>query len=123
MVPSPPSSTRQPSTRASGSRRRPTAASCVSSSTTTARRARRSARTARPWRACAVGAAHPKQGGVADAPDFDWSRFDTLTEDDWLAELGVRVTVLDDEECVTLLGDFVAEHPAIWNEDIGEELP
>ena len=42
---------------------------------------------------------------------------------DWLAELGVRVTVLDDEECVTLLGDFVAEHPAVWNEDIGEECP
>lgn len=40
---------------------------------------------------------------------------------DWLAELGVRVTVLDDEECVTMLGDFVAEHPAVWNEDIGEE--
>ncbi|MFI7588737.1 nucleoside deaminase [Spongisporangium articulatum] len=40
---------------------------------------------------------------------------------DWLAELGVRVTVLDDEACVQLLGDFVAEFPALWNEDIGEE--
>ena len=40
---------------------------------------------------------------------------------DWLAELGVRVTVLDDPHCVRLLGDFIAEHPALWNEDIGEE--
>ena len=40
---------------------------------------------------------------------------------DWLAELGVRVTILDDAECVRLLGDFVAEQPALWNEDIGEE--
>jgi cytosine deaminase len=40
---------------------------------------------------------------------------------DWLAELGVRVTILDDPECVSLLGDFIAEHPALWNEDIGEE--
>ena len=42
---------------------------------------------------------------------------------DWLAEHGVEVLVLDDPECVALMTAFVAEHPALWNEDIGEELP
>ncbi len=37
----------------------------------------------------------------------------------WLAELGVEVVVLDDPECVELLGAFIAEHPDLWDEDIG----
>jgi cytosine/creatinine deaminase len=40
---------------------------------------------------------------------------------DWLKELGVEVIDLDSEECVALLGGFIAEKPEIWNEDIGEE--
>jgi cytosine deaminase len=39
---------------------------------------------------------------------------------DWLAEHGVAVTVLDDPRCVALMTDFIAAHPALWNEDIGE---
>jgi cytosine deaminase len=38
---------------------------------------------------------------------------------DWLAELGVRVIVLDEPECIELLQNFVSKHPALWNEDIG----
>jgi creatinine deaminase len=38
---------------------------------------------------------------------------------DWLRELGVEVIVLDSQECVDLLGCFIAEHPEVWNEDIG----
>ena len=38
---------------------------------------------------------------------------------DWLAEHGVRVTVLDDERCIELMGTFIAERPELWNEDIG----
>ncbi|MEQ3550584.1 nucleoside deaminase [Pseudonocardia nematodicida] len=38
---------------------------------------------------------------------------------DWLAEHGVRVTVLDDERCVALMTAFTAERPELWNEDIG----
>lgn len=38
---------------------------------------------------------------------------------DWLAEHGVEVLVLDDDECVAMMRDFIAEHPALWNEDIG----
>lgn len=38
---------------------------------------------------------------------------------DWLAENGVEVVVLDDPECVAMMTDFIAEHPDLWNEDIG----
>lgn len=40
---------------------------------------------------------------------------------DWLRENGVEVIDLDSDECKTLLGRFIAEHPDLWNEDIGEE--
>ncbi|GAA3623216.1 nucleoside deaminase [Kineosporia mesophila] len=40
---------------------------------------------------------------------------------DWLAELGVGVTILDDETCVSLLGGFVTARPDLWHEDIGED--
>jgi creatinine deaminase len=36
-----------------------------------------------------------------------------------LAELGVEVVVLDDPECTALLGEFIAAHPELWDEDIG----
>jgi len=32
---------------------------------------------------------------------------------------GVSVTVLDDPECIALMRTFIAEHPDLWNEDIG----
>jgi cytosine/creatinine deaminase len=38
----------------------------------------------------------------------------------WLREHGVEVDDRDSEECVDLLGGFIARHPEIWNEDIGE---
>jgi cytosine deaminase len=40
---------------------------------------------------------------------------------DWLAEHGVRVTLLDDAGCYDLLQGFITAHPAVWAEDIGEE--
>jgi creatinine deaminase len=39
----------------------------------------------------------------------------------WLQEHGVRVVDLQSEECEELLRGFIAAHPAIWNEDIGED--
>ncbi|KAA5831915.1 nucleoside deaminase [Saccharopolyspora hirsuta] len=39
---------------------------------------------------------------------------------DWLAEHGVEVVVLDDPECTRLMADFIAAHPDLWYEDIGE---
>jgi len=39
--------------------------------------------------------------------------------EDYLRSRGVEVEVVDDEECVTMMRDFIAAHPALWNEDIG----
>ncbi len=40
---------------------------------------------------------------------------------EWLRENGVQVIDLDSEDCVELLGNFIAAQPALWNEDIGVE--
>ncbi|HEX4758539.1 MAG TPA: nucleoside deaminase [Terracidiphilus sp.] len=40
---------------------------------------------------------------------------------DWLRANGVEVADLDSRECRELLQGYIAEHPRIWNEDIGEE--
>ena len=39
---------------------------------------------------------------------------------DWLREHGVEVIDLDSDECYELLQGFIAEHPEVWDEDIGE---
>ncbi|HTB97614.1 MAG TPA: nucleoside deaminase [Terracidiphilus sp.] len=39
---------------------------------------------------------------------------------DWLRENGVRVIDLDSQECRELLEGYIAEHPEVWHEDIGE---
>jgi cytosine deaminase len=38
---------------------------------------------------------------------------------EWLEELGIEVICLDDVECTELLGDFIAQQPELWHEDIG----
>jgi len=40
---------------------------------------------------------------------------------DWLRENGIKVIDLDNAECREILESFIALHPEIWNEDIGEE--
>jgi creatinine deaminase len=39
---------------------------------------------------------------------------------EWLRELGVEVVDVDSDECVALMRSFIAEHPEVWDEDIGE---
>jgi cytosine deaminase len=39
---------------------------------------------------------------------------------DWLRENGVEVIDLDSPECRELLAEYIAKHPEVWNEDIGE---
>jgi creatinine deaminase len=39
---------------------------------------------------------------------------------DWLRECGVTVIDSESDECAELLQSFIAEHPAVWDEDIGE---
>ena len=41
--------------------------------------------------------------------------------EDLLREHGVEVVNLDSDECYRLMQEFIAEHPEIWFEDIGEE--
>ena len=41
--------------------------------------------------------------------------------EDLLRSRGVEVINLDSAECVALMDEFIAAHPDIWNEDIGEE--
>ena len=50
-----------------------------------------------------IGESHTFQGGA-----------------DWLRENGVTVIDLDSEECHALLQGYIAEHPEIWDEDIGD---
>jgi cytosine deaminase len=40
-------------------------------------------------------------------------------EEDLLRSRGVIIEVLQDTDCERLLADFIREHPALWNEDIG----
>ncbi len=40
---------------------------------------------------------------------------------DWLRDRGVHVIDLKSEECVRMLREFIAAHPAVWHEDIGEK--
>jgi creatinine deaminase len=40
---------------------------------------------------------------------------------DWLQENGIKVIDLASKECVQMLGKFIAENPALWHEDIGED--
>ena len=41
--------------------------------------------------------------------------------EDYLRERGVEVVNLDAPECFELMTAYIAEHPDVWNEDIGEE--
>jgi cytosine/creatinine deaminase len=42
-----------------------------------------------------------------------------LGEEDLLRSRGVEVEVLQDAACMELMRSFIAEHPVLWNEDIG----
>jgi len=39
---------------------------------------------------------------------------------EWLRENGIEVVDMNNPKCKELLGGFIAQHPEIWNEDIGE---
>src|SRR5215207_8380706 len=40
-------------------------------------------------------------------------------EEELLRSRGVAVEVLQDARCIELMRQFIAAHPALWNEDIG----
>ena len=41
-------------------------------------------------------------------------------EEDLLRSRGVELTILQDEDCITIMNEFIAAHPELWNEDIGK---
>ena len=43
-----------------------------------------------------------------------------MGEEDWLRSHGVTVEIVQDEECIALMKEFMQAHPELWNEDIGE---
>ncbi len=40
--------------------------------------------------------------------------------EEYVRSRGVNVVVLDDPDCIAMMETFIAEEPALWNEDIGE---
>lgn len=43
-----------------------------------------------------------------------------LGSEELLKENGVEVIVKNDPTCIQLMEEFIAQNPALWNEDIGE---
>ena len=43
-----------------------------------------------------------------------------MGEEDLLRGRGVRVDVVQDDRCIRLMADFIAAHPNLWYEDIGQ---
>jgi cytosine/creatinine deaminase len=43
-----------------------------------------------------------------------------MGEEALLRSRGVQVEVVQDPACIALMERFIAEHPELWNEDIGE---
>ena len=40
-------------------------------------------------------------------------------EEELLRSRGIEVNVLQDSECISMMQDFIAANPKLWNEDIG----
>lgn len=40
--------------------------------------------------------------------------------EDYVRSRGVQLEIVDDAQCVELMQQFIADHPELWNEDIGE---
>lgn len=60
-----------------------------------------------------------KQFGIGRVVVGDDRNF--LGGQDWLAEHGAEVTVVNDPELIETMGAFIAANPELWNEDIGED--
>ncbi|MBO6740235.1 MAG: nucleoside deaminase [Phycisphaerales bacterium] len=42
-----------------------------------------------------------------------------LGREDWMAQEGVEIVLANDPRCVELMERFIAQHPELWDEDIG----
>ena len=41
--------------------------------------------------------------------------------EDYLRSRGVKLEIVDSQECVDLMQRFIKQHPDLWQEDIGED--
>jgi creatinine deaminase len=41
--------------------------------------------------------------------------------EDYVRSRGVELVILNNEECIQLMRNFIAARPELWNEDIGED--
>lgn len=39
--------------------------------------------------------------------------------EEYVRSRGVELSIVQDETCIALMREFIAEHPELWNEDIG----
>ena len=44
-----------------------------------------------------------------------------MGEEELLRSRGVETVVVQDDECIRMMNDFIAAKPSLWNEDIGED--
>jgi cytosine deaminase len=58
------------------------------------------------------------QFGIRKVVVGECRNFDGAPE--FMREHGIEVEVLDLPECYEMMAKFIAENPALWNEDIGE---
>lgn len=42
-----------------------------------------------------------------------------MGEEEWLKSRGVKVEVLQDQKCISLMERFIRDNPELWNEDVG----
>ena len=42
-----------------------------------------------------------------------------LGAENYMRANGIQVEVVDDQECIRLMTDFIRANPQLWNEDIG----
>ena len=42
-----------------------------------------------------------------------------LGAEEYMRSNGIQVEVVQDEECVRMMSEFIRDHPELWNEDIG----
>ena len=43
-----------------------------------------------------------------------------MGEEAWLRSRGITVEVVQDEDCIAIMKEFIQAHPELWNEDIGK---
>jgi cytosine deaminase len=60
-----------------------------------------------------------RQFGIGRVVVGDDTNF--LGGQDWLAENGVELTVVNDPKLVAMMSAFIDDNPELWNEDIGED--